>query len=256
MDSLVWLKELPTDFDTFTSIDLYSIDMLGTNLHQRFHAILQKSELAVANAYMQENRHHLSVASRSALRLLLSLYINKHPAEIVLHKNEFQKPLLDDKYELNFNVSHSNDHILIGFSRQGLIGVDMECTQSNIDWPMIAKRYFSPAENEKINNAAVPQHAFYQLWTAKEAFMKGVGSGFQFPLHHYFIHYLDDDTGKVISTIPLYPPDWKTRNFDLPGNCVGAISTPTSVNHLRCFSLTTNSINKIAAQWYLPKSGN
>ncbi|MBI9050712.1 MAG: 4'-phosphopantetheinyl transferase superfamily protein [Anaerolineaceae bacterium] len=252
MSKLLWNETLPDDPNHFSTIDLYLINMPDTGLHQRFHNILQETELQVANAYMQEHRHHLSVASRTALRLLLSLYINEHPAEIILQKNEFQKPLLSDAYELNFNVSHTNEQILIGFSRLGPIGVDMEFTQSNIDWPMIAKRYFSPAENEKINNATVPQHAFYQLWTAKEAFMKGVGSGFQFPLHHFFINYQDQEHGKVISTIPLYPPDWMTRNFDLSDDCVGAIASPTDLNQLRCFHFNTNSINKIAALWHLP----
>ena len=252
MQNLLWTATLPENTRDFQSIDLFLINMAETNLHERFHHILQESELSVANAYIQEHRHHLSIASRSALRLLLAYYLNEHPAEITLHKNEFKKPLLEEKYNFYFNVSHTNDQILIGFSRIGLIGVDMESIQTNVDWRMIARRYFSPAEKAKIDNAENPQYAFFELWTAKEAFMKGVGSGFQFPLHHYFIDYEDDEFGKVISTIPLYPPDWKIRNIELPQECVGAISTPTNVRNVRCFLFTNHLINQIAASWNLP----
>jgi 4'-phosphopantetheinyl transferase len=249
MQNLLWTATLPDNTLDFQSIDLFLINLSETNLNERYHSILQASELEAANAFIQEHRHQVSIASRSALRLLLSYYLHEHPALIVLQKNEFKKPVLSEQYNFYFNVSHSNDQILIGFYRMGLLGVDMETTQTNVDWRMIAKRYFSPAEKTKIDKAKDPQYAFFQLWTAKEAFMKGVGSGFQFPLHHYFIDYQDDEFGKVISTIPLYPPDWKIRNIDLPQQCVGAVSSPISVRNVRCFIFTDYLINQIAASW-------
>ncbi len=118
---------------------------------------------------------------RGILRLLLAAHLSQPPQAIQFCYHAQGKPMLDTQYHsllIHFNVSHSQALGLIGLSENYLIGVDVEYRRS-LNWQELAQRFFSPEEQELLQKSplADQETLFFQLWTAKEAYLKAIGTG-------------------------------------------------------------------------------
>lgn len=111
---------------------------------------------------MSEKRQREYRASRGYLKHLIAQKTHQAAENIMLQKTSNGKLLYPPLF---FNISHSQDTILIGFSNQD-IGVDIEDTTKERSWKNIAEHFFSKEECAWINNDIL---RFYQLWTLKEA---------------------------------------------------------------------------------------
>jgi 4'-phosphopantetheinyl transferase len=96
---------------------------------------------------------------------------------------------------LYFNLSHSNEYAVIAVSRTGPLGVDIERVRLMPDLEEIAARFFSSAEQAAILRLPAAQRlpAFYRCWTSKEAFIKALGAGLQFPLRCFDVSVAPQD---------------------------------------------------------------
>lgn len=83
------------------------------------------------------------------------------------------KPVIrvDDGMEYGISLSHSHGLLALLVCDRGSAGVDIECIKERKHRVRIASRYFSD------NEAHQSLLGFYQSWTAREAFVKAVGSG-------------------------------------------------------------------------------
>ena len=250
IDFKYYLK-IPTITKDRAGIDLWLIDFVATEMLPYFSTVLVNEERIAAARYLNTERTELAIASRATLRLLLSLYLQKPPQEIEILHNEYQKPVLNSADQLHFNVSHSSGQILIGISRQMQIGVDIESMRADTDWKNIAKHYYSAGEYEMMDTAEDAKSLFYQLWTAKEAFMKGYGSGFHFPLNQISVEYANPMSGRVSSTLPLSPDHWQIKNFLVTDSCMGAVAVPGELDSIHAYQIFAATLNKIAASWNL-----
>lgn len=109
-----------------------------------------------------EKRKREFAASRGYLKHFIGAQTNQLPKNIVLKKAENGKILYPPLF---FNIAHSNNHLLIGFSNKE-IGIDIEDTTKIRAWRNIVDRYFSKEEADWIKDDVLK---FYQLWTLKEA---------------------------------------------------------------------------------------
>ncbi len=77
---------------------------------------------------------------------------------------------------VEFNISHSKDYIVLVFGEQEPLGIDVEYLKKNIN--VVALKYFF-CENERkyIEESLDKTHAFFELWTRKEAILKACGQG-------------------------------------------------------------------------------
>ena len=68
-------------------------------------------------------------------------------------------------------------------SRAGEVGIDAEKTSSNIDGALIARHFFSRAEQARFGSLPVDQRPawFFAQWVVKEAYLKGTGQGLDRP---------------------------------------------------------------------------
>lgn len=81
---------------------------------------------------------------------------------------------------LQFNVSHSQEYALYGFTHNHSIGVDIECLCRMRNVTELAKRFFTHKEFQLIANLTdeeQQQKVFFQLWTVKEAYLKAISVG-------------------------------------------------------------------------------
>ncbi len=100
-----------------------------------------------------------------------------------LKYTEFQKPYFDDA--IHFNITHSGEYVICALSETHKVGIDIEAIK---DIPMEDfTNLFAKQEWEQVINASNKLHAFYTLWTKKEAFLKAVGCGLSQPLNQVVI---------------------------------------------------------------------
>ena len=176
----------------------------------KYLSLLSVDEAERAAKYHFEKDRKQFVVSRGILRCLIGQYQNVRPEEVVFCFSEFGKPELAGEVKSNdepfhFNIGHSGGHVLLGFSAVGELGVDLEFLRlrENRMVPLIS-RICSENEKEwvKVLPAAKREIALSRLWTAKEAYLKSIGTGFQVSPEQIEIHpsvlYGDSYSGKVI----------------------------------------------------------
>jgi 4'-phosphopantetheinyl transferase len=147
-------------------------------------AILSKDERKRATGFYFERQRQCYIRSHAALRLLLGRYLMTAPDAIAMVANTYGRPMLAAPAgDLEFNLSHSGDAVLVGVSLRPL-GVDIELVRDIPNFLEIAKRHFAPSEVEELLRLAPEQRceSFYVTWTRKEALVKALGLGLSFPL--------------------------------------------------------------------------
>lgn len=121
------------------------------------------------------------VIARGSLRQILGTYLNQHPTEIVFHYGEYGKPLVGG---ISFNFSHTKElaiYAIVVDQTEIQVGIDLEKGDRQNRSQSLAKRFFNPLEYQYLQQlpAAQQPDAFLQFWTAKEAYLKGQGTGLQ-----------------------------------------------------------------------------
>ena len=75
--------------------------------------------------FIHEGDRKRFLVGHSMLRILLSRYLQNSPENILLSTNEYGKLFLP-KSDVFFNISHSENMVMLAFVRKMQIGVDIE----------------------------------------------------------------------------------------------------------------------------------
>jgi 4'-phosphopantetheinyl transferase len=86
----------------------------------------------------------------------------------------------DPACHLRFNVSHSGDNLVIAFSDQVEVGVDVERVDKDAMDECTVTRSLHPDELLRLRELEEDEKGkfFFECWTKKEAFLKLLGCGF------------------------------------------------------------------------------
>lgn len=120
---------------------------------------------------------------RVALRSLLAKQIDVDPTAIRYSVGAWGKPSLEMSelkgQTLWWNLSDSDDSVLIAITTAGMVGVDIERHREIRELESLAESIMHPEEWEAWNSlhSAERKQAFFHLWSAKEAVVKSVGYG-------------------------------------------------------------------------------
>ncbi len=146
--------------------------------------ILSKDEIARGQSFKEVADANRFLATRTALRLLLSASMNLHPKLVRLTQDTHGKLVLADAQGVDFNVSHSGSQALIAISTNGPVGIDIEKRCMNFNWVTVANHLLTACESRYIDTLpfAIGCNVFYDTWVAKEAFLKALGFGITYPL--------------------------------------------------------------------------
>jgi 4'-phosphopantetheinyl transferase len=189
--------------------------------------LLNAEELKRANRLRIPEKARTFVVARARLRQLLAGYLDRDPQSLTFAYGPSGKPsLVGDKVPV-FNLSHSGNWGLCAVAKEGEVGVDIETLNPELDYAKLAERFFSKAENEWLQQC--PPHRrrrlFYRIWTRKEAWLKGKGSGFSDP---------DQDIG-FVHLAGSYTSDgaWWLKSFTLNHDCLAALAVSQEVSLLQ-----------------------
>ena len=85
------------------------------------------------------------------------------------------KPFFPEHPHLHFSISHSGDWWLCGFSSCPL-GLDLQIHRTHVSPDKLSRRFFHPLEDGFLERNHHVQ--FFDLWCAKESWVKYTGHGF------------------------------------------------------------------------------
>lgn len=126
------------------------------------------------------------ITARATLRRLLADATGLHAAELPLERDARGRPYLaaDGHDAMDFNLSHSGALAVIGIAFGGRIGVDVEQHGAARALRDLVPQVMGPRESEVLSRLDGEQFAreFYECWTRKEAVIKALGIGLEFPL--------------------------------------------------------------------------
>jgi len=207
-------------------------------LEQQFAALLARDEhQRAARFHFPRDRRRYAIG-RGWLRVLLGEYLHVPPGAVPLSATPLGKPHLAEigSSDLSFNLAHSDDLVLLGFSRCREVGVDVERERRDLAWRELAERFFAPEEVATL--CALPAveqpAAFYRCWTRKEAYLKALGLGMQVPLDGFAVTLTGPP--RLIHTAhdPAQRDRWTLSDLALGDGFAGALAVEGAAWRLFC----------------------
>jgi len=166
------------------------IDNLSNKKWNSFMGVLSLDERKKIISFKQRLNAEISLVSRYLSRKIISLFVNVESNNLIFGANKYGRPLL--KYplvkNLDFNISHSGNWIVLAISKDNRVGIDIEkISPINIS---IFENYFTKQDFKYLNGRK--DHLlenFYKIWTLKESFIKLNGKGLSYPLRNFYFEF-------------------------------------------------------------------
>jgi hypothetical protein len=152
---------------------------------------LNKNQIEIMFKYKKENDRINYAATKAIVNMLFSRIEKLKYQEIRWQYGKYNKPYIENKGKIKFNISHTIECSIVTFSRNN-IGVDIENLKRNIDYSEIKNNFFM--NSEKI----LTLNDFYKHWVSKEAYLKYKGVGLTQSLESVVVVDESDNVVKII----------------------------------------------------------
>ncbi len=194
--------------------------------------LLNTEELATANQFIFAKHRRRYIAARAMLRKLLARYIAITPQNLTFENNAYGKPQLIDVHnpaQLQFSVSHSHELACYAVTCQHTIGIDIEWIHP-LDYLGLAERFFANDEYQALAQLPTAQLAtgFFRVWTQKEAFVKALGLGLQYPLDQFCV--TTQPPANLIWLAQEDPQPWVMQALTIAPNYCAHLATPQPIH--------------------------
>lgn len=159
------------------------------------------------------------LVGRAFMRTVLANCLGRSdPAALQFARTPHGKPELAgrDAGKLHFNLSHTDDMLVLVVSRKHAVGVDVEAVTRKAELLALAQRYFAAHEYDELRDldGAAQRERFFTLWTLKEAWLKARGLGLRIPLDDFSFDFAG--THPVVEFGPQLddkPEEWQFRTL-------------------------------------------
>lgn len=166
-----------------TKIICCNIAAVSPAVYDRLLAKASPDRKARAEKYLRESDRRRCILAGALLRYAFQEeYPDREP---VLQQNPYGKPLMSNAPEFHFNLSHSGDWVVIAWADRP-VGVDVEKICWDVKKEAVARRFFTPGEQAWIfSKESSVASRFCQVWTAKESYLKYLGTGLTVPMKSF-----------------------------------------------------------------------
>jgi 4'-phosphopantetheinyl transferase len=213
---------------------------VGADQQHRLAMLLNEEERQRADRYLHLPSRDRYLVARGLLRVLLGRYLDVSPHAVRFHSGPQGKPTLAYSSVLHFNLSHSEDVILLAFSRQTEVGIDVEHVRAGPTFFEIADRFFTPRESSALRSLSPERsaEAFYQVWTRKEAYLKATGLGLTYGLERFEVSVPPDDPARIlhIDGDQRAADCWSLLELTPAPGYVGALALQGHGHQVKCWS--------------------
>lgn len=212
-------------------LDVWVLSVSGVRADQADVSVLDDRERHRAAKFVRDVDRHSYLAAHIALRHVLGRRLGLPPGEVTFLRQACPncsaphgRPALAGTDEpVEFSLSHGGDLVLVGIAATP-VGVDVEQVPDvQVAADLTARLH--PAEQREIAAAARPELAFATVWTRKEAYLKGIGTGLS--------RGLATDYLGAGGLAPL-PDGWSLLDVPVPAGYAGAVAVAgaTSDTHV------------------------
>lgn len=158
-------------------IIVQNINTFSDGEYESFRQMISKDKLERIDRFKHSCDYKRSLLADVISRKMTESETGIPSKQLDISVDEFGKPFVKNAENIFFNVSHAGDYVACIISDKPC-GIDIEEVngQAHID---IAKRFFNEEEYNYL--LTLPEEnqssAFFELWTAKEAYTKYLGKG-------------------------------------------------------------------------------
>lgn len=160
------------------------ISEMTPEIYELFYAWISPERQARAERYRRREDRLRCVAGEVLLRYVLKK--TRNLTEMTVECNEFGKPGIKGMGDFYYNLSHSGEWVVIAYG-DSEVGIDIEQICMNAGKEKIARQYFTEHECDYIFEAGEERavERFFEIWTAKESYVKYLGTGLRMPLNSF-----------------------------------------------------------------------
>jgi 4'-phosphopantetheinyl transferase len=171
------------------------------------------------------------------VRSVLSGYTGEPPDRLTFVKGAFGKPSLAANgcgEKIEFNVSHSENLMVVAVSSIGCVGIDVEYLGGNAAWERVVPSAFTEREIAAVSSLPLPEQSagYYQCWVLKEAYVKATGLGLTLPLRDVEV-YMYCTEGRLRFSLAAAGA-WWSQEVDVADDYVCALVVDGSPRRVRC----------------------
>jgi len=185
------------------------------DLDQNFRVLsksISREELNTASTYRNSADTRKYVMRHGLVRIILAHYTHGNPEMVSFKTGMHGKPQLDlpgGYADISFNLSHTSEMVLIGFTKKRRIGVDVVKMDPSYRFHESAEYILTPGEKAFLNSIepALRYQIFFRIWTLKEAILKATGST---------LTMMEKiDLSEIIQDV-IFSPDYSMKFLDTP----------------------------------------
>jgi 4'-phosphopantetheinyl transferase len=193
--------------------------------------LLSDDERHRASRFRFDEHRRRFIVRRAMRRIVLGRLAGTDPAAVRFETSEHGKPRLAGiESALEFSASHSGDLGLV-VTGSRVVGADLEVLDRPMDYLRFAEHHFTREEHSEIarHHGDRLRIAFFNCWTAKEAYLKALGHGLTRSLESFAVRCEPGGNAGLIrdSDDPSATRCWHfTRYGD--GSAIATVVTPAT----------------------------
>lgn len=201
---------------------------------ERTQTLTTREREKILRKHRREDAERETVA-RVGLRVLLGGYLGRGAGNIVFGTEMRGKPVLADSPaevpRIEFNVSHSGAWVMMAFSMGIPLGIDVE-QYREIERDELISGFFSAPEQASWKSVSkdYQRQVFFEAWTRKEAYLKGLGVGLTKALDSFAVE-LDPEARPAILWDREHPragSEWRLEDVSPEVGYAGTLAAAAS----------------------------
>jgi 4'-phosphopantetheinyl transferase len=187
--------------------------------------------------------------ARTALRHLLGAYLRIDPRAVPLRIAAKGKPFVADSdgkpSDLEFNLSHSGDIMILGVTSGRPLGIDLEAIRPVPEADRIVDSHFSALERQSYYLLELDQReqGFFNAWTRKEAYIKATGLGLSQALDAFSVSLSPNDAPALLDVAGNADEAglWTLRDLAVPAGYASALAVRGAIDKIDAWHWTEST---------------
>jgi 4'-phosphopantetheinyl transferase len=201
---------VPTRHNDLNRVSIYQADLscIPEQWLEGLYQSLSIEERARANSFVKKEDRIGYMITYGLLRLILSHHCQLQPKEIQIHRSAWGKPYITNNH-IHFNLSHTKGLLAIAIAHHE-VGIDIEYVDVKFAFQEVMELVLTKAEQWALARTPIDKQRekFFDYWTAKEAVLKLMGTGFMrdpksLQIIDGQVHFSNMDTQARIVLTPL-----------------------------------------------------
>ena len=172
-------------------IMVYAVDISNMDItcYKTLYAAASTERKVRADRCRKPENARCTIVAGALLRYCAKQYLGTEA--FTLEKNEHGKPRLKEWPGFYFNISHSGHWVVLAWGNTE-VGIDVQTMDSDEKTEKIAHRFFTRPERDYVmQTQGGKTERFYRVWTAKESYLKYLGTGLQKPLNSFCVRSME-----------------------------------------------------------------